>query len=243
MTDINKLSIWEIVEIVSDMPDTEFGKFCQTNKFIHDVCYEGNLSESVFENRTRKFIDQKLIDFKEPGMSWQEFYRRIHRMNHPILFPSDTPLKTYIRSGGLMEVKILIAANPSVIQTGWQEIDLALQNDHQNIIKYFESLNNPLLNANFAARRDQNTMDWCAEANYIGYIKYGALLNPPIYPSQERINYLAQNPKYYKNILEFLSQQTPPLLPNSGAAKMALKDINISALEYLRSLNPPVLTK
>ncbi len=247
MTDINKLSIWEIVEIVSDMPDKEFGKFCQTNKFIHDVCYNGNLSEAVFENRTRKFIDQKLIDFKEPGMSWQEFYRRIHLMNHPIYGGGSaygtTSFLEYIREGALMEVKILLTADPSLIQTTWREIEIALKHDRQNIIKYFESLNNPLLNTGFANKQHQDHIDWGAVQQYIGYVKYGASLSPPIYPSQVRINHMAQRPDDYKNILEFLSQQTPPVRPDAYAAKMALKRMNIPALEYLRSLNPPVLAK
>lgn len=87
----------------------DFPNLCRINKEISEIC-SGNLSEStkslygdqiteiLYRDRSEKYFDDEVINFKEPDMSWRKFYNRILKFyekldklrnteNLPILLP------------------------------------------------------------------------------------------------------------------------------------------------------------
>src|SRR5579863_10472914 len=84
--------------------DQDFRNLCQVDKSFANLC-SGPLSENVYHERSKWWFNEDLLQFKEPGMTWKEFYNRIFD------FINQEHNRAYIynlyKTGKLMEIKIL----------------------------------------------------------------------------------------------------------------------------------------
>ncbi len=69
--------IYNKVNLLIRLPDREFGIVCASNKYYNDLCNNSFYSERIFEERTRRLVDNDIIEFKEPNMTWKDFYIRL----------------------------------------------------------------------------------------------------------------------------------------------------------------------
>ncbi len=69
--------VYNKVNLLIRLSDREFGIICSSNKYYNDLCNNSFYSERIFEERTRRLVDNDIIEFKEHNMTWKEFYMRL----------------------------------------------------------------------------------------------------------------------------------------------------------------------
>ena len=68
--------IYNKVNLLIRLPDREFGIVCSSNRYYNNLCNNSFYSERIFEERTRRLVDNDIIAFKESNMTWKDFYIR-----------------------------------------------------------------------------------------------------------------------------------------------------------------------
>lgn len=124
MSGIENLSLYQKVQLLSTVDRGTFNKLCNLNREYSEICNGtlppsivkryGTLTETMYENRVKKFFDDDIQKFAEPGMTWREFYQRISKMYEEfeknILSNTvymDILLENYCKENKLMELKIM----------------------------------------------------------------------------------------------------------------------------------------
>ncbi len=69
--------IYNKVNLLIRLPDREFGIVCSSNRYYNNLCNNSFYSERIFEERTRRLVDNDIIAFKESNMTWKDFYMRL----------------------------------------------------------------------------------------------------------------------------------------------------------------------
>ncbi len=80
MSSIADLSLPQKVQLLSTVDRGTFNKLCNLNKEYSQICNgtlpptliqeHGTLTETMYENRVKKFFDEGIQKFAEPGMTW-----------------------------------------------------------------------------------------------------------------------------------------------------------------------------
>ena len=124
MSAIETLSLYQKVQLLSTVDRSAFNKLCNLNREYSEICngtlppsiirQYGTLTETMYENRVKKFFDEDIQKFAEPGMTWREFYQRISKLYEEfekIFFSNtiymDILLESYCKENKLMELKII----------------------------------------------------------------------------------------------------------------------------------------
>ncbi len=116
---ISEEDVYNKINLLIRLPDREFGIICASNKYYNDLCNNSFYSERIFEERTRRLVDNDIIEFKNQSreaMTWKDFYIRLFQFL-PIQkeliasnFEYDNThriLRQLIEENKLMELKIL----------------------------------------------------------------------------------------------------------------------------------------
>lgn len=95
MSSIADLSLPQKAQLLSAVDRNTFNKLCNLNKEYSQICNGtlqaetikeyGTLTETMYENRVKKFFDEDIQKFAEPGMTWREFYKRISQFYEKII--------------------------------------------------------------------------------------------------------------------------------------------------------------
>lgn len=227
------LTDYELVEMLSQVPDVEFGKLSKTNKRIFDISYNSVYSEDVFMRRSEKFISQDIIDLKEKDMKWKEFYIRVYK-----LLNDTKQLFTYLHQQNLLEIKILANMNPPVYPVTTVEM-IYLVHAGFRICQFYASLTPPILLQSKYLRSLLSIPRAPENINsQTDTLKFYASLNPPILPLQEDIDNYA---KYYNppELLPIIAKFNPPILVSYQVLNELHFHNRFDLLKMYASLNPP----
>lgn len=117
-------------EVLVSTPIKDFSSLCKTNKDILRLCsgnltdeqkllYGDNITERLYKERSEKWFDEEILNFRETNMSWKEFYLRITEINNEIQkrksnnlnlsreFILPILLQEYVAQDKLFEIKLL----------------------------------------------------------------------------------------------------------------------------------------
>src|SRR5579863_3935941 len=125
--------------------DQDFRNLCQVDKSFASLC-SGSLSENVYHERSKWWFNEDLLQFKEPNMTWKEFYNRIFNL---INKQDDLYYRSILHENGkLMEIKILYYLGNNPYQA---EVNRLAERGHLEVLKWLASLNPPILPDRFGA--------------------------------------------------------------------------------------------
>lgn len=195
--------ILPLVELLKVAEEPEFRKLCSTNYMLNKICSNkltneekskyGNLTEEMYEERCKNFIEKDFIEYRNPNLTWKQFYDQY------IMFLKDYPdfqteynrniVYGYYDQREIEEfiIKSLDDYNIflfiSIIQTfrryinrfGYSDIFYhAMNHENINFLKFLTK-NNIL--------PDQNDLNFAKYHGKTKVLEYYASLNPPILPT------------------------------------------------------------
>ncbi len=232
-------------EIFVQTPIKDFAALCSTDKAMSHLCsgqlsdeqkllYGDRIVERLYRERSERWFDDEVLSFKEPDMSWQEFYKRVVKMLQ-IKQLDIKKLHKLIEKSKLMELKILQNRNKlplsNMARNSLANIAAAIGN--KEILYWFSTLTPPILPNIGAAHR----------AATRGNLRALKMLMDDfnIMPNRYVANAAAESGSL--QILEWLSQLAPPLrpiYPDMDGATAAYKNDQYKVLKWLAALPPPI---
>ena len=229
------LNIYKKLDIISYLDDESFTAACHTDPEINMICTEkltpvlisrfGDLTNYLYEKRVKNLFSSDIIAFKEPNMTWKEFYDRTNRLYKVISLPAIVDFYAS-RKNSIMEIKILLKIGK--MPTNFTLLEYAIAYDNVDVLKLLISLNS--LNI-----ITQLVLDTACERESLNILKYCASLNPPLLPSQAAIDRALQLGRM--EIFKFFASLNPPFLPNQNAVDYMVYFGTLDNLKYLINLN------
>ncbi len=153
-----QLPIFPQLDILVQSDIYTFPQICKSSKLYNDICNgkpidgHGDLSHYLYEARSKRWFDDKLLKYKEETMTWKEFYDRVIQFllakkkakEKASIFVDQNQylvdlVSTFSYHGKLMEVKMIVEPNPKIVED--RDMSRILTNAAGNgkleILKYF----------------------------------------------------------------------------------------------------------
>src|SRR5579863_5477045 len=124
------------------LEDKDFRNLCQVDKSFAKLCTSPS-SENVYHERFKWWFREDLLQFKELGMTWKEFYNRVFdfmNKEHDYMY-----IYKLYANGKLIEIKILYHLETDPLLTNQTGANLAAKYGQLEILKWLALLNPPIL--------------------------------------------------------------------------------------------------
>ncbi|AYV85927.1 MAG: hypothetical protein Solivirus1_84 [Solivirus sp.] len=177
-----------IVEILAKSDYETFNNLCREPEFRSYCAGNSIFSERLYEERSRLKFSPGLIEFKEQGTSWREFY---NRMIYLIQNLANIEAVELAMKGKFMEIKVYYKL------TGWslhhRVADHVASKGDLNMLKWLNER---------GARPGTNGANWATARGHLDILKWLASLSPAILP--DSIGSRLAEINHHKDVVEWL---------------------------------------
>ncbi len=206
-----QLPIFPQLDILVQSDLYTFPQICKSSKLYNDICNgkpidgHGDLSHYLYEARSKRWFDEKILKFKPAEMTFKEFYDRVIQFllakkkakEKASIFVDQNQylvdlLSTFSYHGKLMEVKMIVEPNPKIVED--RDMSSILSNaalsGKLEILKYFYD--------NFGLLPGQDAMKYAITYGHMDVInwleKHDIVFSKDNFNSDnERIYYIIKN--------------------------------------------------
>ncbi|AYV85920.1 MAG: hypothetical protein Solivirus1_77 [Solivirus sp.] len=161
-------------ELLISLPFEDFQRVCSTNKEFNSYCNEYPHSEELFKERSYRWIHPDYFQFKEPIMTWKDFYLRVVNLTREIASGKRTSIIAHNAAyqGNIFELRILEKFDPNFNFSPHDSeiIFAAIYGDKPQILEWAKShgvLPTEIDYQDAKERNRENVVKWM-EANGIG---------------------------------------------------------------------------